>query len=498
MTAPLVELRAITKTFPGVLALKGVDLEVMPGEIHGLVGKNGAGKSTLVSVLTGLLRPDRGEVRINGRTLQSFDRRTTIEAGIGLVPQQVRLVPYLTVAENIFCGKLPTNRTGNVDWKQVYDRAQAILDSLNVPVAATTPAGELKVAEQKMVAIAQALSSDMKLIVLDEPTAALPRDDAEIMFSFIRKLKDRGVSFIYISHHLDEVFAVCDRVTVMCDGARIGTYPVSELDMPKLVQLISGANVENYTRRTEMADGPVVLEVKHLTREGAFYDINLTVRRGEVVGLAGLQGSGASEMMRAIYGLEPATGGEIRVDGQPVTIAHTLAALNSGIAWVPDDRRRFGIVGLRPIRENIALSVLHRLTVSLGFYSPRRERALAEQYVNDLNIVTPSLDQPVEFLSGGNQQKVLFARVAAVKPRVLLLDQPAQGVDVQAKAEIFRIVDMMSREGIAVVLYSSEINELLDNCDRILVFREGRIRAEIAAGTPEATEPQILLLAEGG
>lgn len=498
MTTPLVELRAITKTFPGVRALSDVSLEVMPGEIHGLVGKNGAGKSTLVNVLTGLLRPDRGEIYIEGRPLKSFDRRATLEAGIGLVPQQVRLIPYLTVAENIFCGKLPTDRLGNVNWPEVYRRAQEILDALNVPVNARAAAGNLKVAEQKMVAIAQAMASDMKLIILDEPTAALPRDDAEVMFKFIRELKARGVAFIYISHHLNEVFAVCDRVTVLRDGQYVGTYPVSELDMPTLVQLISGSNVESYRRRPAVHSDKPILEVKNLCLPGVFYDVNLSVHAGEVVGLAGLQGSGAAEVLRALYGLERVSSGEIWVEGQRVTVTDPSTALAKGIAWVTDDRRRFGLIGIRPVKENIALSVLHRLTDRLGFLPPSSEVALARRYVEELNIITPSLDQPVEFLSGGNQQKVLFARVAAVKPRILLLDQPTQGVDVQAKAEIFRIIDMMSREGIGVVLYSSEINELLDNCDRILVFREGRIRAEIPTGTPQATESHILLLAEGG
>lgn len=498
MAAPLVELKSIWRTFPGVLALRDVSMEVLPGEAHGLVGKNGAGKSTLINILTGLLPPDRGEIVVGGRHVHPWNRRAAIASGIALVPQQVKLVPGLSVAENMFAGQLPVGGLGFVRWKEVYRKAQDQLDALHVPVDARVRAESLRVAQQKMVAITTALFAEARVVVLDEPTAALPKHDAEIMFDFVRRMKGRGVAFIYISHHLDEVFEACDRVTVLRDGGYIGTYPVQELDHKGLVALISGAELEGFSRTTHRREGAPVLEVKGANLPGSFAEVSLSVQPGEVVGLAGLQGSGASEFLRALGGLEPMALGEVWVEGKPVSAGHPEQALEAGIALVTDDRRRYGIVGIRPVRENVSLSVLGRLLNGLGFLPPKNERELAEEYVGKLKVLTPSIEQPVEFLSGGNQQKVVFARVASTRPRILLLDQPAQGVDVQAKAEIFRIVDQLSAEGIGVIMLSSEIQELLGSCDRILVFNQGRIRTEVPVGSPQATEQGVLLLVEGG
>ncbi|MCL6613660.1 MAG: sugar ABC transporter ATP-binding protein [Firmicutes bacterium] len=494
---PLVWMRGICKYFPGVKALDHAELSVHQGEILGLVGKNGAGKTTLVNILTGILAPDAGRIRIGNQEYAKLTRREAIHAGIAMVPQQPRLIPHLSVAENLCCGQLPRDRLGFVRWKDVFQEAQRRLDLLGVPIDSRLAAESLRVAEQKMIEIARAIFADARVIILDEPTVALPRHDIDVLFSFVRTLRERGVSFIYISHRLQEVFDLCDRATVLRDGRTVGTFPVSEMDPTQLIRLMVGVDVGTYRRNSRLLSGKPVLVLRNVSQEGAFQDVSLDLRPGEVVGLTGLRGSGAQELGQALYGLSRWSSGEVLLDGQPMSPGCPRDALERGIAYIPEDRRREGVVGIRSVRENITLCVLRRLRRRGGFLAPRDEAELVSRYVKALEIVTPSIEQRVELLSGGNQQKTLFARCASLRPKVLILQEPTQGIDVRTKTEIYRLIDEISKEGVAVLIISTEIQELLDNCDRVLVFFRGQVKAEIRPQENQVTEEQVAWLVEG-
>lgn len=493
----ILEMKGISKTFPGVQALDNVDLTVLEGEIHGVVGKNGAGKSTLMAILMGLHPMDSGELRIDGRLITNVTPRGALEAGIAYVPQQVRMMDSLTVAENILAGNLPVNRLGLVDWNAAYRDAEQRLRQLGLDLDVHQKVEGLGVVEQTMLAIAKALFSKARIIILDEPTAALARAEIERLFGFIRSLKKMGVAFIYISHHLEEVFEICDRVTVLRNGQLIGTYEVSSLDIPSLIRLMVGEELRDYERQTTRQD-EVVLEVRGLTRRGHYEDVTFKVHKGEVVGLSGLAGSGAAALGRALFGLERRGVGEVWVNGKPFTAREPREALDQGLAYLPQDRYRFGLVGIRPVRENITYTILHQLINTLRFVSFVKERSLVQRYIEALGIVCASPEQRVALLSGGNQQKVVFAKLAATRPAVLILHEPTQGIDVRAKLDIYRIVDELASQGIGVLIISSEVRELLGVCDRILVMYKGRISAEFKADDPNTTPENILLAIEGG
>ncbi|KPL82178.1 hypothetical protein SE15_13965 [Thermanaerothrix daxensis] len=493
----ILEMKGISKAFPGVQALNNVDLTVLEGEIHGLVGKNGAGKSTLMAILMGLHSLDSGELIINGRLITNVTPREALEAGIAYVPQQVRMMDSLTVAENILAGNLPVNRFGLVDWEAAFKDAEERLHRLGLELDVRQRVEGLGVVEQTMLAIAKALFSNARLIILDEPTAALARADIERLFGFIRSLKNMGVAFIYISHHLEEVFEICDRVTVLRNGQQVGTYEVKDLDIPHLIRLMVGEEIRDYERQSTCQD-EVVLEVRGLTRRGHYEDVSFTVRKGEVVGLSGLAGSGAAALGRALFGLERRGVGEVWLKGKPFTAKSPREALDKGLAYLPQDRYRFGLVGIRPVRENITYTILHQLLNALRFVSFRKENEVVQKYIEALEIVCTSPEQRVGLLSGGNQQKVIFAKLAATRPSVLILHEPTQGIDVRAKLDIYRIVDELASQGIGVLIISSEVRELLGVCDRILVMYKGRISAEFRSGEPQTTPENILLAIEGG
>lgn len=494
----ILNLQGISKSFPGVQALLNVDLEVQPGEIHGLVGKNGAGKSTLVRVLMGLHPPDSGRIEIGEHTFSSITSDEALGAGIAYVPQHVEMMDSLTVAENILAGEMPKGRSGLISWKAVFQEAGDRLKKLGLELDVRARVEGLSVAEQTMLAIAKALFGNARLIILDEPTASLPRADIDRLFGFIRSLKDKGVAFIYISHHLEEVFEICDRVTVLRDGRLVGSYPVSELDMPKLTHLIVGEDVQEYTRESATQEG-IVLELHNLTRRGHYEGINLTISRGEVVGISGLQGSGAESLAQGLFGLEGWGIGEATIEGRPFTARSPKEALEQGLAYLPQDRYRYGLIGLRPVRENMTYTVLDRLTSTLiHLVNVPRERKLVDEYIEGLGIVTPSQEQMTRLLSGGNQQKVVFAKLAAAKPSVLLLHEPTQGIDVRAKQDIYRIIDELSQQGVAVLIVSSEVREMIGVCDRILVMYAGRMIQEFKRGEAGTTPQNILRAIEGG
>lgn len=493
--ANVIEMRNIVKMFPGVRALDDVSFSVAPGEVHALVGKNGAGKSTLMHVLTGLYAPDSGTISIRGQNHERFNTAQAKAAGIAIVSQHAKYVPGLSIAENIFAGALPL-RFGFVDWERVYREAAERLGRFGIDVDVRKRMEETTVAERQMIEIARALFADASVVILDEPTAPLPKHDVARLFGFVKRLKAEGASFIYISHYLEEIFEVCDRVTVMRNGRVTGSAPIGDITQPELIRLISGVNVERY-RRPPATPGQPVLELEGLTRPGHYDNVNLTLHAGEIVGLTGLEGSGPGNLVRGLFGLEEIGGGKVTIDGKPYTSGSPISALRQRLAYLPRDRHGLGIVGIRSVRDNISLSVLQKLQSALGLIDASRENRLVHDYIDSLGIKTPSADTRVENLSGGNQQKVVVAKLAATEPRVLFLDEPTQGVDVQAKVEILRIVDDLSKRGVAVGIVSDELSELMDMCDRIVVFYRGRIVREFRKGKEEITSVKLLAAIEG-
>lgn len=496
-TEPILQMKGISKAFPGVQALRQVDLTVLPGEIHGLVGKNGAGKTTLMAVLMGLQEPNEGTIQIDSNEFASMNPTEALDAGIAYVPQHVAMMDSLTVAENILAGDLPRNKLGLVDWKKVNDEAQKRLDMLNLKLDVTKKVEGLEVAEQTMLAIAKALFGDAKLIILDEPTAPLSRAEINRLFAFVKSLKEKGASFIYISHHLEEVFEICDRVTVLRDGRVVGTENVKDINIPKLINMMVGEDVQDYSRESTCTD-EVVFVLENLARRGYYEDVNLEILKGEVVGLTGLQGCGSEQLGKGLFGLEYRGVGNVKIHGEEFTAKEPIDSFNQGLAYLPQDRYRYGLVGVRPVKENITYPILDRLVRLINLVNRSEEKKIVDEYIEGLEIVTPHQDQPVRLLSGGNQQKVVFAKLATTRPAVLILHEPTQGVDVRAKMDIFRIIDEMASQGVAIIVISSEIRELIGICDRILVMNTGRITEEFRKGDKKTTPENILDAIEGG
>lgn len=486
----------ICKDFPGVRALDDVSFSVQPGEVHALLGKNGAGKSTLMHVLKGLLQPDSGDIRIRGKGHPSLTTAESQAAGIALVAQHAKYVPGLSIAENVFMGSLPLSRGGFIDWKTVHRSAAERLAHFGLELDVKKRMEATTVAERQMIEIARALFADASVIILDEPTAPLPKHEVKQLFSFVRAQKQRGSAFIYISHYLEEIFEVADRVTVLRNGRLAGTAAIGAITQPELIRMISGTNVERFSRKAASI-GPAVLQAEGLTRPGAYEDIHLSLHAGEVVGLTGLEGSGPGALARGLFGLEPTGTGTVSVDGKPYVARSPAQALSQRLAYLPRDRHGLGIVASRSVKDNTTLSVLARLQSRLGLLNAGKERRLVQGYIDMLGIKTPSMHTAIETLSGGNQQKVVVAKLAATDPRVLLLDEPTQGVDVQAKVEILRIVDELSKKGVAVGVVSDELNELMEICDRIVVFYRGRILREFVKGKDKITAERLLAAIEG-
>jgi ribose transport system ATP-binding protein len=496
----VLEMKEISKSFPGVQALTDVSLNVTAGEIHGLVGKNGAGKSTLMAILMGIQQPDSGSIMVSGRTYSSMTPHDALEAGIAYVPQHINMLGSLSVAENILAGEMPTNRMGVISWRKVYQEAEERLDKLRLKLNVASPVEGLSVAEQTMLTIAKALFSKARLIILDEPTAALPRPEIDRLFGFVRNLKDQGAAFIYISHHLEEVFEICNWVTVLRNGHLVITEQVRHLTTPDLIKLMVGEDVKEFERQTPphpQSDQPVLV-VENLTRRGHYEDVSFKIGRGEVVGLSGLEGSGASALAKGLFGLERTGLGQATVNGKEYIINSPEASFRQGLAYLPQDRYQYGLIGIRPVRENVTYPIINRLAQQLGLINREKEKQVVEEFIDQLEIVTPSMEQLASLLSGGNQQKVVFAKLASTEPAVLLLHEPTQGIDVHAKIDIYRIILELSKKGVAILIISSEVRELLGICDRILVMYSGKIIHEFLVGDPETSPQNVLLAIEGG
>lgn len=495
-TAPVLEMRGIVKTYPGVRALDGVDFCVLPGEVHALVGENGAGKSTLMKILAGADTKDSGRISIGGRDVLITNPQEAMQLGVSIIYQEFNLVPYMNASENIFLGREPAGAVpGVIDFGQMYSDAAKIIDELGVKLDIRVPINQLSVAQQQMVEIAKATSRKSRIIAMDEPSATLTEHELENLFALIRRLKAEGVSVIYISHRLEEIFKIADRVTVLRDGALVATKPVSETDREDIIRMMVGRELKESIPKIVVKPGDVALEVRRLNRDGILRDINFQVRRGEVLGLAGLVGAGRTEVARAIFGADPIDGGEIFIDGKPANIRSPQDAIRHGIGLVTEDRKALGLVLGMAVRENVSLANLGVLS-RIGFILRRREREAAERFVSDLMIKTPSVEQAVQNLSGGNQQKVVLAKWLFTQSKVLIFDEPTRGIDVGAKTEIYQLMNKLAENGAATIMISSELPEVLGMSDRILVMHEGAIAGEFSR--EEATQEGIMHLATGG
>jgi len=493
MTTPsALRMTGISKSFPGIRALSDVDLDVDAGEVHAIVGENGAGKSTLVKILAGVHHPDEGTIELDGNAVRLSDPIDARRHGIGMVYQELNLVPDLTVAENILLGVTPS-RWGLVNRRALREQARAILDELDARIDTDDLVGSLTVSQQQIVEIAKVYASRPRIVVLDEPTSSLSEHETQSLFRIIGRMTDAGLAVIYISHRLREVIEIAQRVTVLRDGRLVETRPTEGVTAPEMIRLMVGRELTEVFPKREVAIGDVVLSVAGLSRTDEFDDISLTVRSGEIVGMAGLVGAGRTEVARAIFGLDALDAGTIEVDGASVMIRGPRDAVRAGIAYVPEDRKRDGIVPQLSIKGNISLSVLKHVSVA-GWIKPRAERALAQQKAEELSVSPPAIAPRVDTLSGGNQQKAVFAKWLATNPRILILDEPTRGVDVGAKSDIHTIIGELAAQGTAIILISSELPEVLAVSDRIIVLHEGRIAAELPRG---ASEHEVMHAATG-
>ncbi len=476
--APLLEVRDIEKAFPGVRALSGVSFEVRAGEVHALLGENGAGKSTLIKIISGVYEPDRGSILIGGREASFASPEDAKRAGVATIYQELLLFPELTVAENIFLGHAPRAGMGRIDWRAMRARAEALLASLEIDdLAANQVVGALSVGNRQRVEILRALSHDARILIMDEPTAALTESDVTRLFDIVRRLRARGVGIVYISHRLDEIFAIGDRVTVLRDGAYVGARNVADTNASELVQMMVGRRIDNLFPKTSVPIGAPVLEARDIVRHPMTKSISLTVRAGEIVGLAGLVGSGRSELAQTLFGITPAESGEIRLMGEGVTISSAESARSKGIAYVPEDRGVQGLVRPMSVLQNFSLAALGAVSRA-GFIDRGAERRMAEDGVQRFRVKTSSVDEVAGRLSGGNQQKIVLGKWLANNPKLLILDEPTRGIDVGAKAEIHRLMSELAGAGVAILMISSELPEVLGMSDRVLVMREGRLVAE--------------------
>ena len=493
----LLEARGITKTFPGVRALDDVHITVRAGRLNALLGENGAGKSTMMNILAGVFPPDAGEIFLAGRPVRFASPRAAQEAGISIIFQELNLVPHLSLAENIFLGREPRNAAGLLDAARMNREAAALLAELELDADPRTPVARLRVGAQQVVEIAKAISFRSRVIIMDEPTSAITEHEVAVLFRLIRQLKSRGAGIIYITHKLDELAEIADDITVFRDGRFIAAKPFAGTTRDEMVRLMVGRDLTDLFPKTCAPAGDEMLRVKNISlrhpeRAGDFAvrDVSFSVRKGEVLGLFGLMGAGRTELLQTIFGLHPhAASGEMWIAGQVVSIRSPRAAIDAGLALAPEDRKGDGLVLMHSVAENTTLACLDKV-LRFGLLQPARERELVSRYVERLRVRTPSLQQAVRLLSGGNQQKVVLAKWLATNPKVLLLDEPTRGIDINAKKEIYALVDELARDGLAVIMVSSELPEILAIADRILVLAEGRVTAEFARGA--ATEEAIL------
>jgi len=491
---PLLEMKQICKRFPGVQALRNVNIIVCGGEIHALVGENGAGKSTLMKVLSGVYPPDSGEIYLNNQRVNISNLQEAQKLGISIIFQEFNLIPHLSVGENVFFGRFPQGFCGKVNWNRLFSEAEQILASLGISLDPHSLVKNLSVADQQMVEIAKALSLKSQVLIMDEPTSALTQKEIDILFALMKKLKSQGVAIIFISHRLEEVKEIADRITVLRDGEKISTAEAKDLTREEIANLMVGREMKTMFPKQEAKIGRIILEVKNLFRNGKLDNVSFYLRKGEILGIYGLVGAGRTELARAIFGEDPIDKGDILIEERPITFYSPYDAVHAGIGMVPEDRSQQGLLLTQSVEFNISLPSLMNYA-NFGKINKKLASEEALKQVKALNIKTPSLNQKVMYLSGGNQQKVVLAKWLELEPRILILDEPTRGIDVGAKAEIYSLISNLAQKGFGVIMISSELPEILGMSDRILVMNKGQITAQF---NREEAEPQKIIMAAAG
>ncbi|MEV6110578.1 sugar ABC transporter ATP-binding protein [Streptomyces sp. NPDC051940] len=492
--APVLALEDVSKSFGAVRALRGVSLALFPGEVHALAGENGAGKSTLIKTLAGVHRPDAGRLLLDGEPVVFHGPGDARDAGIAVIYQEPTLFPDLSIAENIFMGRQPRRALGRIDHRKMHEATAALMRRLGVDLDPEQPARGLSIADQQIVEIAKALSFDARVLIMDEPTAALTGSEVARLFGVVRTLREQGAAVLFISHRLEEIFTICQRVTTLRDGAWIASEPVDGMTEEDLVRRMVGRDLDELYPKQDVQPGEVALSVRRLTREGVFTDVSFEVRAGEIVGLAGLVGAGRTEVARAVFGIDRWDAGEVHVTGRELTAGAPSVAMAAGVALVPEDRRAQGLVMDMSIERNIGLTGL-RGTTRAGLMDRGAERSRSLDWAVRLQVKYARIADTVSTLSGGNQQKVVLAKWLATGPRVLIVDEPTRGIDVGTKAEVHRLLSQLAADGVAVLMISSDLPEILGMADRVLVMHEGRLTAEIPRA--EATEEAVMAAATG-
>ncbi|MFD1849552.1 sugar ABC transporter ATP-binding protein [Oceanobacillus bengalensis] len=485
----------IHKAFGANKVLEGVDFTLEPGEVHALMGENGAGKSTLMNILTGLFPQNEGKITIDGKQIQFKDSKEAERAGLAFIRQELNIWPQMTVLENLFIGREKRNAFGVLKEKEMKTLAEAIFSRLDISIPLDKEAGACSVGEQQMIEIAKALMLDAEVIIMDEPTAALTDREIEKLFKIMKELTASGVSLVYISHRMEEIFAICDRITVMRDGVSVATSFIKDTNFDEIVKQMVGRELEDRYPARNPKYGEVVMEVSGLTRKGVFEDISFSVKEGEILGVSGLMGAGRTEIMRAIFGLDGFDSGEVKIGGKPISIKNPACAANEGLAFITEDRKDEGLVLDFSIRENIALTNLKSFSPN-GIVKNKDETAFVKLMVERLKIKTESQETPAGNLSGGNQQKVVIAKWVGTSPKVLIMDEPTRGIDVGAKREIYNLMNELTERGLAIIMVSSDLPEVLGMSDRILVIHEGKVSGELRS--EEATQEKIMTFATGG
>jgi len=488
----ILEMENVSKTFPGVKALNNIHFNLKKGEVHSLVGENGAGKSTLLKILAGAYKKDTGVIKLNEAKVEMIDPKHALDMGISVIYQEFNLIPNLSIAENIFIGREPRKHSAFIDFSKLYQDAEFFLEKIGMKKDPKTLVSELSVAGQQMVEIAKSLSFSSKIIVMDEPTSALTKSEKETLFKIIRELKEKNVSIIFISHIIEEVLEISDRVTVLRDGEYVNTLKASKTNPSEIVHMMVGRELKDFYPKTEVKRGEVVLEVKNLTKKSKYENISFQLHEGEVLGFAGLVGSGKAQVMRGIFGIEPPDDGEVYIKGKKVKTNSLFETIKMKMGFVPEDRRKEGLILSRSVKDNINITKLPLIN-AYGFVKQKEEEKIAEEYCKSLNIRTPNNKEITQNLSGGNQQKIVIAKWLAINPKILILDDPTRGIDVGAKNEIYSLINNLAKGKIGIILISSELPEILNISDRILVMREGKITGELLR--KDASQEKIMRLA---
>ena len=489
MTENILELKNMTKRFSGVEVLHEVSFSLRPGEVHALLGENGAGKSTLVKVMTGVHQPDKGEIYLDGKHVAFSDTRESRQAGIAAIYQELSLFPDLEVAENIFVGRQPTTIGGRIDWRKLYADAGSLLESLGVHLDLKQKARSLSIAQQQMVEIARAFSINARILIMDEPTSSLTLNEVADLFRLVRRLRDEGTAVVFISHRLEELFELADRVTVMRDGSYVDTCSIKDVSRDDLIRLMVGRTITNLFPKQDVKAGKVILKVENLERAGSFRNVSFELRCGEILGMAGLVGAGRTNVARAIFGVEPATAGSIQIEGRKVAITSPQQAIKLGLAYVPEDRQLHGLIPAMNITSNISLPMLSKYA-RRGWLQDKTERKAAYDAALQMEVRANNIWQMARELSGGNQQKIVLSKWLSTNPRILILDEPTRGIDVGTKAAVHALMSRLASEGMAILMISSELPEILGMSDRVIVLREGHMTGHFSRA--EATQEKII------